>query len=156
MRMSETAFSAMLTFSRGSARARSSIYYTPSLSALQSFAAVIQGYSDAAVERLSFVTSFYTDNQETTGDNPFGLSGYADIRLVRKSKQAGSGNYRAVHVLCPKTSMLEESDSHYRVKKAVGEAIATAYSTMVGETFVFDSGWVCGGYNQDQDAETGG
>lgn len=139
-----------LSFKRGRYRTRAPIYTAVSLEAIQAFANTIQGLTDAAIYKATFVTTERVSGAENPNKGDFGLSDYANVRL-RRHIQIGSGDYREVHIFAPKMNILDHIGNGYRLKKTIGDQIATAYSSMAGETFDYLEGWVAG-YTNDDDA----
>lgn len=115
------------------------------LSALNTFANQIQAYSNAGIEDISYVVSRHIGNPET----PSMLEDTnieARVMLKEDPPVEGEYPYRQVHIPAPKIDLFDLIDEKgYRLKQVVGAQIATAYSQLTGKTYVFQSGWICGG-----------
>ena len=139
-----------MSFQRRGARDRGTITGATSLEAVSTFAAEIAGLTDAKILKASYVEMTYLDiGPENPNVSAFGITDYVSCQLKRHTR-TGSGDYREVHIFAPKMDILEHIGKNYRLKRAIGVQIAAAYSVMVGDTFDFREGWVCGYSKDDQ------
>jgi hypothetical protein len=112
-----------------------------SLNAIEVYAVAIASYSYAAIVSVS-----YTEGKDIDDLPAQGTGDYADIRLIAKIFLRDNDTqklYCAV-IRAPKASMFDDTKNGLQVKKTVGDAIATKYSQLAGQTFTFEYGALCG------------
>ena len=128
---------AAITFQKDDINATTHLPYAASLAAIKVFAAAIQSLSCATI-----VTCSYTEEEldpgltGTTGTE--GVEVFATFQM-RKPNKSGTIQYK---LPAPDPNIFEVVGRAYRIKKAYGEAFATAYSTLMGETYTYVNGWM--------------
>ncbi len=129
---------ASITYASNEQEATSYFPFAANLAAVATFAAAIQKYSVATIAAFS-----YTEEQTEPGlTPPSGVEAleFQAIIKMRKPSQVGT---QQIAIPCPDPAIFDTiQGAGYRVKKAVGDAIAADYSAFMGQTFVFESGWL--------------
>ena len=129
---------ASITFLENGQEATAHLHYAGSLNAVQTFATVIQDYSVAEISAFSY-TEEQTDPNLTPAAGTEALEFQA---IIKMRKPTGTGTQQ-ISIPAPDPAIFDEiSGAWYRVKQSAGNAIATAYSVLMGETYVFISGWL--------------
>ncbi len=135
MALSKTA---SITFTENEQEATSYYPYAANLAGIATFAATIQQYSVATIAAYS-----YTEEQtEPNLTPPAGVEAlnFQAIIKMRKPSQIGT---QQITLPAPDPAIFDFIEGRgYQVKKAIGDAIATAYSTLMGQTYIFESGWL--------------
>lgn len=121
-----------------------------SLDAVNTFALEIAGLTDAKIYKATYTETAYLPGTENPNEAAFGVTDYVKCQLVRHTR-TGRNDFREIHIFAPKIDILDHVGPHYRLKRTIGEQLATAYSTMVGEMFDFKDGYVCGVTKEDHD-----
>ena len=112
--------------------------------ALDTFMASLAALSSATLSKVSYVlTDRPTISPGTEGE--YGLQYFLAVRLKSASSPT---KYHEIQIFAPIDSIMEEVQSQNgkyqkRIKQANGEAVATAYSTLSGETHTYETGWLC-------------
>lgn len=128
---------ASITFEENQQQATTHVGYAASLNAIGTFAAVLQQYSVAEVIAYSY-TEEQTEPNLTPADGVEALNFQAIIKM-----QKPTTGTQQIAIPAPDPAIFDfiEGDG-YRVKSSVGIAVATAYSTLMGATYTFLSGWL--------------
>ena len=113
--------------------------YAQSLAAVQTFAAACAAWSRADIVDASFTITAHLDLNGSDGE--IGGTGYSMIISLRRPGTAGT---KQVSLPAPRLDNFDHIVTGYRVKQAIGEAFAAAYSALCGETYLFVSGWLVG------------
>jgi hypothetical protein len=114
-----------------------------SASALNTFVQVIAALSGATFQKASYVLTDWPVTTPAAGD--YNLDYYIAVRMQADTDHT---KYREVQIFNPPESIMEEvpsRDGKYskRLLQVHGEAVASAFSTMTGETFNYVTGWFC-------------
>jgi hypothetical protein len=141
-----TAYTGSITYIRNGKRERIVLTSVPSLPALQTFAAAMYPLTTAGICAISFTASTDPEFFEKTGE----LSDVAwYLRVKLRQVNPPEGFDRALKLLdlpAPDHSNFTNVPGvGYRLNDAKGQDIATAYSTLTGEIWQFEEGWICGG-----------
>jgi hypothetical protein len=127
-----------ITFEIGGQEATSFVHYAASLAAVKAFATVLQQYTYATIKSVS-----YTEEELDPGLTPPSGAAAIDFQLILKfRKPSGVGTQQiAIPAPAADTYTLMEGLG-YRAEKEVGETAADGYTTLMSETYVFESGWL--------------
>jgi hypothetical protein len=113
--------------------------YAGNLAAVGAFAAAIQPYSCATVQAYS-----YTEQENSpVGMTPAPGTNALEFQLIVKMRKPSQVGTVQISIPAPDMTIFDELDgAGYRLQKTAGDAIAAAYSTLRGETYVFMNGWL--------------
>jgi hypothetical protein len=127
---------ASLTYTKNEQNATCHVSYAGSLNAVITFAVAIQPFSCAPITACS-----YTEEENDPGLT--GVSGNEVIEVmavIKMRKPTGSGTVQ-FNIMAPDPALFDFiAGVGYRVKKVKGQAIAAAFSTLMGQTYTFISG----------------
>ena len=105
-----------------------------SLSAIETFAAALAAYTDAAIIAVSFTSEKDIENKPSTGDEALGFK----AMLLFHGTTTASQKFA---VPAPKENLFETvAGKGVMIKKATGDDIAELYSTLTNDTFEFIRG----------------
>lgn len=130
-----------LVFVRATQRKVVFLPSVPTLAALQTYANEIKVYSNAGIDVLSYVQTNRVHYPEGAGnlEDPDLIA-----RVMLRNTDPAKKDYPQVVIPAPRTENFEFIEGKgYRLKQAIGEAIAAIYSTLTGETYEFRHGWIC-------------
>lgn len=127
-----------IEFRKDTEKALIYIPFGTSLSAAETFAAAIGDYTTASIPNVWYSEKGTTSVAEKEGTAQ-SLDLYAHIFLRRSS----DSKLYALKIHAPYYTAL--FDDKQEVTTTAGEAIASLYSTLVGETFTFHAGALAGG-----------
>lgn len=147
--MAQTSYSGAITFELETRRETTHLSRVPSKAALFAYAVFLHQYTNAQIESIDFTASEYYEGAypaNPSGDNK-DMTFRALIVLRLSNPQPDEHPYKQLIIPAPKLGMFEnlEPAIGYRVKKADGEAIAAAYSTLTGKLYTFQRGVLTGG-----------
>lgn len=135
------AYTGTIKWVRNGRRIFTPIAAVTSLSALETYANTLQAYSNARTRKLSATAVTYLDlvAEPVAGK----WDGYVlVVQLKRDPPPSNETPYRQVRIPAPKTAILEVVGEYWRVKKAIGDQIATAYSLANGNTYKLNDSWL--------------
>lgn len=115
------------------------------LTAVETFANTLKAYTAAQIQEVSYTQGSQLLLSGTVAEaDAYPLRTYAKILM----KRAADGKTYGLLIYAPKKDMFEvqysEEKSKYKVKEAIGIALAAEFSTMAGETFTYSRGWLYG------------
>lgn len=118
----------------------------PSLPALQAFAQAMYALTTAGICAISFTASTDPELYEKTGELA-DVTWYLRVKLRQMNPPSGfSPALKLLDIPAPDHSNFTNLPGvGYRLNDPVGVGIATAYSTLTGEDWQFEEGWICGG-----------
>ena len=129
---------ASLTFNENEQVATTHLSYAASLAAVSTFAGVIQQWSVATIEAYS-----YTEEQNDPGLTPVSGTEAVDFQAIIKMRKPSGVGTQQIAIPAPAPAIFDFIEgAGYRVKQAIGTQIAAAYSTLMGQTYTFESGWL--------------
>jgi hypothetical protein len=127
-----------ITFSEDYRRKIVYFCHAQSIAKVENFAAFLADYSHA---NLTVCTQTDIQDLDYSGDFAVSVRMFAKIFI----RQSSSGKLYAIIVPAPKMIIFEQIEEQgWRIKKEIGELMAQEYSTMAGEAFTFQEGWLCG------------
>lgn len=135
-----TSYTASITFQREAHRVRTVLTRVSSPEAVQAFINAIASLTTADIPKFSFTQSFET---EITGS---GLD-ISDVDFVCRiqMKNATTHAYAYFDLPAPAKTMFDLIEkTGYRLKASYGEAFAAAWSTLTGDSWTFEAGWIIG------------
>jgi hypothetical protein len=130
---------ASLEFSQNGQSATSYQGYAASLAAILAFAAAIQPYTDATIASCS-----YTE-QQNDPTLPAAAGGNEQLEFMACFQLRKTALPQTVKVMLPAPNASIYTNVEgigYKVKKTVGDVVATAFSALMGETYIFERGWL--------------
>lgn len=130
---------ASITFSRLEQEATCHFSYAANLAAVATFAAAIQPYSVAQIAEYS-----YTEAENSPATTPAtGEEALNFQAIIKMRKPAVLQGTQQISIPAPDPAIFTTVPSGgYRVKTDVGQAIAAAYSVLMGATYTFLKGWL--------------
>jgi hypothetical protein len=140
------AYTGSITYLRDGKRERIVLTQVPTLPALQTFAQAMYALTTAGICAISFTVSTDPELYEKTGDVS-DVSWYLRAKLRQVNPPAGHDPaLKLLDIPAPDHSNFTNIPGvGYRLNDTPGEQIATAYSTLTGEQWQFEEGWICGG-----------
>ena len=126
-----------IKFRKGEEEAIIYIPFGESLSRAKTFASAISKYTTASIPHVWATTRGGMTIDEKSGDTQ-SLNLYAHLFFRRSSDE----KLYALKIHAPNYDQIFNDDQE--VPESVGNAIATAFSTLAGETFTFHSGALAG------------
>jgi hypothetical protein len=136
-----SAYHGALTFERNGIFETILLSYCPTPVALQQFAQAIDPYTTAAITQQDWVQ---TDDL-TLGEGSGQVDDPGVMLRAKLQNQASPSEYKFFHLPAPVLTNFDHiENTGYRLQQTAGQAIATAYSTLTGVTWVFCEGWLIG------------
>jgi hypothetical protein len=137
-------YSGSITYLRNGKRVRIMLPKAPTFPAVQQLAAAVYPYTTAAIAEISFTQSTDPELYEKTGD-----IADADFILRVKMRWQNAPPTAVTRTImfdlpAPDITFFDHlPERGYRLQRAPGDAIATAYSTFTGQSWIFEEGWLC-------------
>lgn len=134
-------YSGAIVLQRNQQKALIELSYAPTFQSVQTFAGVLHTLTTADIVKYTFTQS---DDPQLTGTG----GDYNDLSLaamfsLRRTDPQADVKFRKFRLPAPKMEIFEFiQDRGYRIKQSYGDTLAAAFSTLFGEEFVFDSGWL--------------
>lgn len=140
------AYVGSITVLRNGKRERITLTKAPTFAAVQTFAQAMYPYTTGGICEISFTQATDPELPEKSGD----LEDTAfQLRVKLRFTNPPANTDRQMHMLeipAPDITHFDHlTERGYRLKSAAGQAIAAAYSTLTGQTWTFEEGWLCGG-----------
>jgi hypothetical protein len=132
--------SGTVTFEQNGRYAKMHIPHAVSLSALKTFAEAFAAWTDAAIVAVSF-----SQEEEITTIPSSGVQVLDMMAMTTLHGEVGKTKSKNLAVPAVKQNMFENVQYEgLKVTEAKGNALATAYTALVGETFTFVKGRLFG------------
>ena len=135
-------YSATILLENASGReALITLSYAPSFQGVLDFASAIHLITTATIIKCTFSQS--RDPQLFGSGGEMNDTSFAAQFKLRRTDPNADIRFRSFRLPAPKLEIFEHIQGKgYRVKDLYGDPLAVAYSELMGEEFVFDTGWM--------------
>jgi hypothetical protein len=135
------AYTGMIKWVRNGRRVFTPVGAVTSLAALETYANALQAYANARPRKISATTVKYFDLVAEPGAGKW--DGYIlVVQLKRDPPPSNDTPYRQARIVSPKDEIVEVVGETWRIKKAIGDQIATDYSLATGHTYKRHDSWL--------------